>query len=837
MTTLDAYLTGKYVEDNAFCIRLSQVISDSLKSFAKQSTTLRIRKKSATTGATWQYAVSSNPDERQTRVLEYLSPSTHCMIVFALQSLLSRGLARNSRLLGKGYKPIRLPQKERDELQSVVAKALDAAKALVLTAEEKALVSSSTYGKDDPFTLAWLAELLFTMPEPSAEPGKEEDADAKQQREQAKEELARARETIVTTALAALQRPAILDTEGTEGGFRELRSCFLPVRRLHLAHTLASHAHERQDDAKRWIEGASAKLWGQFDAELHRQLSFAAMEDSRFDPAELAFALEGALMLHPTWISPVTIDKVFDGLRLSRERQPFWRPTTPLLGNDRGHVLFLVSIEVANSLLRSCEILDSGSPSPRRFAEIESQLREYSVWLLGEREEVSVTDQNGSAHNLVGWRSEYEDRSDRGTIYLWYTSHVIVFLNHYRSLLQAMIGADAARAAGLSIRPAAAPWPSYWMEDPIRWGQERYHVLSTIESQYVTNSSQDGETIVRPHSLLLYGPPGTGKTTLAEQLADRLERPLILVTVSDFLAAGAAEIENRAKGVFQALQSQNDVVVLFDEIDQFLLDRNSGLYQDQDDVFKFMTPGMLTKLQNLRQAENCIFIVSTNYYERIDSAIKRAGRIDRHFLLSVPDATQRTNLLVDFVTKKLGHPKDGEYASKIRQAIPDNGVLAATALFGRGDLSNLVNLRVRITDTQDAVSTAKALAVAAADIEPATSLASYRARFDGKSQYPFEEFFLLVGLIAESERKFSDGEREVVHLALNRVQGFNGPDSFASLNAKGIVDDPDLYSLLAKHKDALLDGYSKPAPTAQGHADSRSSAKQTGEGSAALPLQ
>src|SRR5262249_23912624 len=101
------------------------------------------------------------------------------------------------------------------------------------------------------------------------------------------------------------------------------------------------------------------------------------------------------------------------------------------------------------------------------------------------------------------------------------------------------------------------------------------------------------------------------------------------------------------------LRSQEGVIVLFDEIDQFLLDRNSTLYNDQDDVFKFMTPGMLTKLQNLREAEGVIFIIATNYYERIDSAIKRRGRIDDHFLLSIPDQKQRLILLARFVSDTL----------------------------------------------------------------------------------------------------------------------------------------------------------------------------------------
>ena len=165
---------------------------------------------------------------------------------------------------------------------------------------------------------------------------------------------------------------------------------------------------------------------------------------------------------------------------------------------------------------------------------------------------------------------------------------------------------------------------------------------------------------------MLYGPPGTGKTTLAEQLAVRLRQPLLIVTVSDFLAGAADEVEARAKGIFQVLEEQENVVVLFDEIDQFLLDRNSKRYEKQTGIFQFLTPGMLTKFQNLKDLGRSIFIVATNYAERIDAAIKRQGRFDHHLLLSLPDTNRRKEFLWGFVRDKLGKIRSGDQWSNAR---------------------------------------------------------------------------------------------------------------------------------------------------------------------------
>jgi SpoVK/Ycf46/Vps4 family AAA+-type ATPase len=127
-----------------------------------------------------------------------------------------------------------------------------------------------------------------------------------------------------------------------------------------------------------------------------------------------------------------------------------------------------------------------------------------------------------------------------------------------------------------------------------------------------------------------------------------LDVPLITITVSDFLGAGQGGMENRAKLLFDVLERQTMSVVLFDELDQFLLDRNSKRFVDQETVFQFLTPGMLTKLYALRKKQSVVFLVATNYEERIDAAIKRAGRIDGMYLLLPPDKEGRMAILRGF---------------------------------------------------------------------------------------------------------------------------------------------------------------------------------------------
>jgi hypothetical protein len=70
-----------------------------------------------------------------------------------------------------------------------------------------------------------------------------------------------------------------------------------------------------------------------------------------------------------------------------------------------------------------------------------------------------------------------------------------------------------------------------------------------------------------------------------------------------------------------------------------------------------MTPGMLTKLNDLRRKKRLIFIIATNYENRIDAAIKRTGRIDKRYLVLPPDAKARRRMIERFLRKEKLDPR------------------------------------------------------------------------------------------------------------------------------------------------------------------------------------
>ena len=290
--------------------------------------------------------------------------------------------------------------------------------------------------------------------------------------------------------------------------------------------------------------------------------------------------------------------------------------------------------------------------------------REYATPDLFRQKAANPTNQEAV---IFGWCS---DRTPEPTlVHTWMTANVAEFLVEFRAYLQDQINAHL-RAEFLSYHPAdLEPLSSFENFIPPDLGTDYGERVVTklwkvlqphirrakYETSWFPSMDYSKNKKADFYSAILSGPPGTAKTTLARRIAGELQWPLIVLTPSDFLAAGEGEVEARAKMIFDSLSEGSRLVYFFDEIDELILDRGAQKEQHRS-VFSFLTPSFLTKLQDLHDAaevKSFIFLICTNYLDRIDSAAKRRGRIDETFTVLYADEASRRAMIVDLLGKKL----------------------------------------------------------------------------------------------------------------------------------------------------------------------------------------
>jgi SpoVK/Ycf46/Vps4 family AAA+-type ATPase len=142
-------------------------------------------------------------------------------------------------------------------------------------------------------------------------------------------------------------------------------------------------------------------------------------------------------------------------------------------------------------------------------------------------------------------------------------------------------------------------------------------------------------------AVLLFGPPGTAKSTLVKSLAQRLEWQFIELSPSDFVERGIESIEQRSQEIFESLGVLRETVVLFDELDSLLIDREQ---LPPGTILNFTVPAMLPKMQKLAKLakkQRVLLVFATNFFDRLDAAMVRPGRIDRRFVVLPHDRPAR----------------------------------------------------------------------------------------------------------------------------------------------------------------------------------------------------
>ncbi|MBY5477110.1 AAA family ATPase [Rhizobium leguminosarum] len=165
------------------------------------------------------------------------------------------------------------------------------------------------------------------------------------------------------------------------------------------------------------------------------------------------------------------------------------------------------------------------------------------------------------------------------------------------------------------------------------WGLELARDLADWRAGTITWEDVD-------KGVLLSGPPGTGKTLFARAVAASCHVKLIATSYAKWQAKGY--LNDFLKAMQKSFKDARDAapaILFIDEIDAFG-SRDDAQGNNASYDIKAIN-GLLEQLDGVEGREGVIVVAACNNPKMVDAAILRAGRLDRHVEISLPDQHAR----------------------------------------------------------------------------------------------------------------------------------------------------------------------------------------------------
>lgn len=118
--------------------------------------------------------------------------------------------------------------------------------------------------------------------------------------------------------------------------------------------------------------------------------------------------------------------------------------------------------------------------------------------------------------------------------------------------------------------------------------------------------------------ILIHGPAGTGKSSLAVAIASYLKCNLISIDMATFDDLDITDLTGSINA------DKDRYIVFLDEIDVVFKSRDENITDEQRE----RTTKLLTFLDSANSPTNVVFVATTNYPDRLDTAVTRKGRFD-----------------------------------------------------------------------------------------------------------------------------------------------------------------------------------------------------------------